>query len=401
MKPLSYPKDALQLVLARAAKSPFYRERLPPLVPNYEAWKRIPLTTKSELRGAYPWGLLAVPRETLASYHESSGTSGEPTSSYFTERDWDAIASRFVRNGAGIGAKDMILIKTPYSMVTTAHQMHRAARSRGALVVPADNRSSNMPYSKVVRLLKDLPITLAWCLPTETFLWAAAARLAGLDPAKDFPRLRAFLVAGEPLSSSRRRRIEELWGGLDVFQDYGSTETGSLAGECRHKRLHPWADQVFFELVDGRLVITPLDREAMPLVRYLIDDRAEFLSDACPCGSPYPALRIWGRSETSLQAMDLEEEIYSLPREMGVSFWRARRKDSAFDVEIEVDAKYASDATYLLGQGIRRRLGPAIEVRALNPFTIVPREVLERKASFLKPQFVFEKNDDWNQAILY
>jgi len=259
-----------------------------------------------------------------------------------------------------------------------------------------------MPYSKVVRLLKDLPITLAWCLPTETLLWAAAARLAGLDPARDFPKLRAFLVAGEPLTDSRRKRIEEIWGGIDVYQDYGSTETGSLAGECRHKRLHPWQDQIFFEIIDGRLVVTPLDREAMPLVRYLVGDYAEVDQSRCSCGSAFSVLRIWGRTESQLHALQAEAAVYGLPIEFGVLFWRAKCGTPVWEFEIEVEPKWANEATASLEKALERQQVPVrASVRAVMPGALVSEQILTQPAKFLKPNFVFEVGEPWGRAVLY
>src|SRR5690606_31638614 len=99
------------------------------------------------------------------------------------------IIARFLRSGIALNASDWVFIKTPYAMVTTAHQMERAARAVGAAIVPGDNRSAAMPYARVLRLLRDLPISVVWCLPTEACLWARLAKAAGLDPRRDFPHL--------------------------------------------------------------------------------------------------------------------------------------------------------------------------------------------------------------------
>jgi phenylacetate-CoA ligase len=137
-------------------------------------------------------------------------------------------------------------VKTPYSMATTAHQMHVAARAAGAMVIPADNRTSMMPYRRVLRLLRDLQPTVTWSLPSEPLLWAAADRALATGTHERVPRLRALVVAGEPLSAAKRHRISELWGGARVIEDYGSTETTSLAGECSQGVLHAWADRFLF-----------------------------------------------------------------------------------------------------------------------------------------------------------
>ena len=200
----------------------------------------------------------------------------------------------------------MLLVRTPYALMMTGHMAHAGARRRGATVVPGDNRSVVMPYARVIRVLHDLGVTLTWSLPTETLIWAQAARAAGYEPARDFPALRALFVAGEPLSPARRRRIGEIWD-VPVLEEYGSTETGPLAGQCPADRLHLWADRAVFEVHDprtgqtrpegtGQLVVTMLGREAMPLLRYNLEDDVEVSYEACPCGWELPTVRVLGRS---------------------------------------------------------------------------------------------------------
>ncbi|WP_428266992.1 phenylacetate--CoA ligase family protein [Haliangium sp.] len=403
----------LSEVFHRARTAPFYRARLPELEPAPDAWHSLPVTTKADLRAAYPFGMLAVDREQLATYHESSGTTGEPTSSYLTDGDWDDIASRYARTGIDLGRGETVLVNTPYSMLTTAHQMHRAARLRGALVVPAGNRTWNMPHARIVRMLRDLPISVVWSVPTNTLLVAAAARLLGYDPGSDFPTLRAFLVAGEALSEARRARISELWGGKAVLQDYGSTETGSLAGECSHGRMHLWADRLYCEVVDpvtgesarygvGQLAITPLYRQAMPLVRYLLEDTVEVARTPCDCGWALPVVRVLGRSGTRIEVQgrplfpsELEAAVYSLPMQYGVLFWRARHDPHSLEVEVEAEPSWARAAAAGLTDEIHHRLGISAKVRSVAPGTIVSQDHLREATITLKPSYLFPAHEGW------
>jgi len=408
-------RDLLGSALAHAATSPFYAARFSAGTRTLDG---LPLTTKEDLRAAYPFGLLATRRQEIATYHESSGTSGEPTASYFSDDDWDDVTTRFVRNAVDLGEDDTVMVKTPYAMVTTAHQMHRAARSRGAMVVPADNRSSNMPYPRVVRLLHDVPVTVAWCMPTEALLWTAAARRIGLEPSTDFPAFRAFVVAGEALGTARKRRLERLWSAR-VFEDYGSTETGSLAGECREGALHLWADRFLPEVLDpetgryalegrGQLVITTFFRQAMPLVRYLLEDTVEIGSRACGCGSPLPTIRVLGRTSTRavtqgrpVFASDLDESVFELTPSYGVLFYRARHDDRALELEVETDAEHATAAERELAERVEARLGVVATVRGVPRGTIVPEQRLLAETPFQKPRLLFSRDEDWSQAIAY
>ncbi|WP_326686794.1 MULTISPECIES: AMP-binding protein [unclassified Streptomyces] len=411
----------LPAALDLARRSPFNRPRLA----GAGRWETaadldsVPLTTKQDLREQYPWGMLAIARRGLATYHESSGTSGEPTPSFFSERDWHDVTDRFSRHAVGLNCDDTVLVRTPYAMLTTAHQAHQAARSRGATVVPADNRSLVMPYARVVRALHDLDVTVAWCLPSEALLWVAAAREAGYRPERDFPALRAFLVAGEPLSEARRARISELWGGVPVHQDYGSTETGSLAGECAYGRLHLWADRFLAQVYDpesggtaregrGRLTITTLYREAMPLVRYDLEDTVEISSAACPCGWQLPTVRVAGRSGDGYPVAgrrvtphELEEHVFRLPAEHGVLFWRARVRPDAIEAEIETAEGRGAPAAAALTRSLRHGLGVPARIRSLPPGGLVSRDLLRRGHEFVKPRTVFGADEDWDRAVHY
>ncbi|MWK38784.1 AMP-binding protein [Actinomadura sp. J1-007] len=405
--------------LARAARSPFYASRFADGPPADRAgFAALPITTKQDLRDGYPFGLLAVDRTELATYHESSGTAGRPTASYYTAADWAELAERFARKPTGIRPADTFLVRTPYALMITGHMAHAGARSQGATVVPGDNRSLAMPCSRVVRVLHDLAVTLTWSMPSETLLWAAAARAHGLDPATDFPALRALFVGGEPLGGARRRRIEEIWG-VPLVEDYGTTETGGLAGECEHGRMHLWADRVLFEVRDpatgrmsaegsGHLVATPLFREAMPLIRYDLEDEVEVAYDDCPCRWRLPTVRVLGRGARghavagrTVTQHDLEELVYGLPARHGVLFWRARAEPERLVVQMEAPGDQGTAAASRLAAQVRSTLGVPCDVTAVPPGTLVPERVLTAAYDVVKPRSLFGATERWDKAVLY
>ena len=401
-----------------ACRVPANRDRVAAAVETLEDLSRIPTIDKEDLRAAYPFGLAAVDREEIATYHESSGTSGTPTSSFFTTDDWADVVSRFTRNAVGVTARDTLLVRTPYAMLTTGHQAHLAGLFRGAMVVPADNRSAVVTHARVVRLLRELAVTVAWCLPTECLLWAAAARAAGLRPDTDFPALRAFVVAGEPLGEARRRRIERLWG-VPVFQDYGSTETGSLAGSCPAGRMHLWADRFVAQVHDpatgrdaltgtGELVITTLYRRAMPLLRYNLRDLVRISDAECPCGLDLPTVQVLGRqhggvpvSGVPVTPQQLEDAVFGLPPEWEVLFWRARSTGEALHLQVEVAPEHQADAARTLRETLRERLGVRVRVQPVPPGAMVPRDALRTMPRFVKPRSLFARDEDWDQAVSY
>jgi len=403
-----------------AARSPFYRERLgsAALPATAADLADLPLTTKQDLRDNYPFGMLAVPKERLATYHESSGTAGQPTPSYYTAEDWTDLAERFARKWVGMSAADVFLVRTPYALLLTGHLAHAAGQLRGATVVPGDNRSLAMPYARVVRVLHDLGVTLTWSVPTECLIWAAAAVAAGHRPDADFPALRALFVGGEPLTDARRRRISRLWG-VPVVEEYGSTETGSLAGECQHGRMHLWADRALFEVYDpqtgtvsaegdGQLVVTPLFREAMPLLRYNLEDDVSVSYDDCPCGWRLPTVRVLGRAAfgyrvgtATITQHRLEEVVFSLPESYEVVFWRAKAEPAVLRIEIEVPEEHRAAAQAELSASVRAAFGADSEVIGLAPGTLVPRDALTNMPDVVKPRSLFGPDEDWGKALLY
>jgi phenylacetate-CoA ligase len=396
-----------------AARSPFYRK-----AGLRDRLEDMPLTTKQDLREAYPYGMLAVDRSELATYHESSGSTGAPTASYYTADDWLDLVDRYARKHVGIEPSDTFLVRTPYALMITGHLAHAAARSRGATVVPADNRSLATPYSTVVRLLHDLDVTITWSLAADTLLWAAAAELGGLRPGRDFPALRALFVGGDPLSPARRRRIASTWG-VPVVEEYGATETGSLAGQCPYGHLHLWADRAIFEVFDpvtghcaptgrGQLVVTPLYREAMPLLRYNTEDEAEVSAEPCPCGWLLPTVRILGRTAfaTGLAAAELtqigvEELVFGLPEEYGVRFWRARPSGDKLIMQIEVAAEHAPAATAALGAAVGSAYGIEAGIETMPPGSLVPHRLLTARPELMKPRGLFAAGEDWDRALQY
>lgn len=406
--------------LSWAARSPFYRSRFSSAAPpsTLADLAGLPLTSKQDLRDAYPFGLLAVGKERLSTYHESSGTAGSQTASYYTAEDWLDLAERFARKSIGILPTDTFLVRTPYALLLTGHLAHAAGQLCGATVVPGDNRSLAMPYSRVVRVLHDLAVTITWSTPTECLLWAAAAHAAGYDPRTDFPALRGLFVGGEPLTIARRRRITQLWG-VPVVEEYGSTETGSLAGECAAGRLHLWADRAIFEVYDpqtgrltrdghGQLVATTLYREAMPLIRYNLEDTVEVDYADCDCGWQLPTVRVFGRSAfnylvggTPVTQHQLEKIVFELPDKYGVLFWRARAEAQVLRVQLEVAEEYRTATVAALTAAVAAQLGVRCEVAALAPGTLVPTDVLTGSHDVVKPRSLFGADEDWSKALLY
>ncbi|WP_027093958.1 phenylacetate--CoA ligase family protein [Cohnella thermotolerans] len=320
-------------LLARILKSPLYKEKLSKYNLNgigLDHIQTLPLTTKEDLRKAGAFGHLAVEMKEIAQYHESTGTTGEPSSSWFTQEDLKTGGRQLKECGVRLTAEDFVLIRYPYAMSLPAFLMQQAAWLSGAGIVPASGRTVITPYPRVLQLMERLRVTVAAGLPREFELLAETARLIGSTPSNNFPALRAICVAGELMSDKRREHIEKLWG-VPVFNMYGSTETANIATMCEYGAMHIAEQDFFVEVLHedgsgpvaqgerGFAAISTLSHQGSPLLRYFNEDIISVEPSLCACGRTGGKLVHYGRSKERirygdivLDGADIQEAVYSL-----------------------------------------------------------------------------------------
>jgi phenylacetate-CoA ligase len=133
----------------------------------------------------------------------------------------------------------------------------------------------------------------------------------GIDPRKD-TKLKVLAIGAEPHSEEQRKRIENMFG-VKAYNSFGMSEMcgPGVAFECKEQNgLHFWEDYYIVEIVDpetlepvpdgeiGELILTTINREAMPLIRYRTRDLTRVLGRTCPCGRNHIRLdRMKGRSD--------------------------------------------------------------------------------------------------------
>jgi phenylacetate-CoA ligase len=320
-------------LLNRITKTPLYRDKLAGYhTENVELEQilTLPLTTKEDLRKVGAFGILAVDIKEAAQYHESFGTTGEPSASWFTKEDLETGARQMRECGVRLNSEDIVLIRFPYAMSLPAFLMQHASRQVGSLIVPASGRTPVTPYPRVLELMRRLGVTIIAGLPREMELLAETARLLGSDSKAGFPALRAICVAGELMSESRREHIGRLWG-VPVYNLYGSTETGNIAAMCEHGVMHVVEQDFVVEVLkeDGSGLVTPgergvaavttLSHQASPLLRYFNEDIISIEPFDCACGRSGGNLVHFGRrkermrfGEVVLDGKDLQDAVYSL-----------------------------------------------------------------------------------------
>jgi phenylacetate-CoA ligase len=263
--------------------------------------ERLPFTCKSDLRDAYPFGLLAVPRERLVRVHASSGSHGKPTIVAYTRADLDAWTEVMARcmEMAGVRPGMVVHNANGYGLFTGGLGFHAGAERIGATVVPVSGGFT----ARQAMLLRDLGGQVLCATPSYALVIAAALREAGIG--LDDLRLELALLGGEPFTDGMRAEIERSLG-LTVIMFYGLSEMcgPGVAAECHARAgLHVQEDHFLVEVVDpdtgdalgegeeGELVFTTLTKEALPLIRYRTGDVGSLTTEACECGRPFARVR--------------------------------------------------------------------------------------------------------------
>jgi phenylacetate-CoA ligase len=314
--------EALQVrrlrdTVARVAHVPFYAEALakakvgPDDLRTVRDIRRLPITTKEDLRQHYPLGFLAVPREKVARIHGSSGTTGKPTFVAYTAEDlvtWANLCARFLVAG-GLRPEHTVQIAFGYGLFTGGFGLHYGVEKVGAAVVPAASGNTH----RQIMLMRDLGAEVLVCTPSYALNIADVARQEGLDPA-ELP-LKFAHFGGEPWTEDMRIEIERTMG-LLAFNNYGLSEVigPGVSGECAARTgMHIQEDHFLVECLDpdtleplpegkpGELVFTALTKQAFPLLRYRTRDIASLSSSPCPCGRTTVRMgRVIGRTDDML-----------------------------------------------------------------------------------------------------
>jgi Coenzyme F390 synthetase len=310
--------ERLRETVRRTMASPFYepilRERgiTPESIQSLDDLRRLPFTTKDDLRSHYPFGLCAVPLEKIVRVHSSSGTTGNPTVVCHTQQDLDDWANQVARCMYMVGLRDTDVIQNTsgYGMFTGGLGIQYGAERLGAMTVPAAAGNSK----RQIKFITDFGSTALHAIPSYATRLAAVFHEEGIDPVKD-TKLTTLIIGAEPHSEEQRRRIEELLG-VKAYNCFGMSEMNGpgVAFECKEQNgLHIWEDYYIAEIVDpvtlepvpdgevGELVLTTLRREGMPLLRYRTRDLTRFLTGTCPCGRTHRRIdRFKGRSDDML-----------------------------------------------------------------------------------------------------
>ena len=301
--------------LRQAARSPYYGRSkevsrlVQSGVSSVEQIRELPFTTKNDMRNEFPWGLLAAEKREVVRLHSSSGTTGNPAVVYHSRHDLDSWANLMARSmfAAGVRDNDVFQNICGYGLFTGGLGFQYGAEKLGCLSIPAGAGNS----LRQIKLMRDFGTSVAHAIPSYLGRLFDVFQEEGLDPRRD-TRLHTLVIGAEPHTEDHRRRIEEMFG-VKAYNSFGLTEMNGpgVAFECTEQNgLHIWEDAYIVEIIDpvtlqpvadgetGELVMTTLDRQAMPVIRYRTRDLTRFLPGHCPCGRSHRRLdRISGRSD--------------------------------------------------------------------------------------------------------
>lgn len=295
---LSRLKDQVKWAYERVE---FYRTRMDELgvspadITSLEDVRKLPFTQKQDLRDTYPFGLFAVDMDEVIRLHASSGTTGKPIVAGYNKHDmevWKRCIARLAVM-AGVTSKDRVQMAFGYGMFTGGFGLHQGLEYLGCTVIPAGAGNTE----RHIMMIQDYGATVLIATPSYALHMCEVGEKLGVDWEKS--TLRIGLFGGEPCSEHLKREIESRMH-IVCTDNYGLTEVmgPGVAGEClsARRQQHIAEDEFLWEVVDpetgepvpegemGELVLTPLTKQVLPVLRYRTHDLTRVTTEPCACG---------------------------------------------------------------------------------------------------------------------
>ncbi len=255
---------------------------------------KLPFLTKSDLREAYPYGLLAKPLSDCVRIHSTSGTTGKRVVAFYTQNDidlWEDCCARAI-TAAGGTKDDVCQVSYGYGLFTGGSGLNGGSHKLGCLTLPMSSGNTE----RQIQFMKDLGSTILCCTPSYAAYIGETLHEMGLTP--DDIKLKAGIFGAEPWTEEMRQEIETLLG-IKAYDIYGLTETSGpgVAFECSEQSgmhinednfipeiINPETGEVLPEGEKGELVFTSITKEAFPLLRYRTRDICVLTREKCSCG---------------------------------------------------------------------------------------------------------------------
>ena len=279
----------------------WYRDKMdemgvtPADIKSLDDVRKLPFTDKSALRDTFPYGLFAVPLNEVRELHASSGTTGKPIVVGYNDHDmdvWNECIMRLVQM-AGVVPSDRVQMAFGYGMFTGGFGLHYGLQRLGCMMIPAGSGNTE----RQIQMIQDYGTTVLVATPSYAMHICEVGEKMGYD--WETSTLRVGLFGGEPCPPGLKAEIERRMH-IVCTDNYGLTEVmgPGVSGECLAERdmQHIAEDHFLWEVVDpvsgepvadgevGELVLTPLDKQAIPVLRYRTHDLTRVVVELCACG---------------------------------------------------------------------------------------------------------------------
>ncbi|MEZ6853621.1 phenylacetate--CoA ligase family protein [Halodesulfovibrio aestuarii] len=397
----------LRATIAQARKAPIYCNRFdemgitPDSIQSVDDVRKLPVTTKDDLRAQYPDKMNTVPRKDIVRMHASSGTTGSPTVIHYTQSDLDSWSDLVARclHMVGVRPEHVFQNMTGYGLFTGGLGLHYGAERLGCLTMPSGPGNTKRQFM----LMKDFNTYAAHIIPSYALYLGAALRDMGMAP-EELP-LGIVVTGAEPHTEEARQRIEKLLG-VKAYNSYGLSEMNGpgVAFECTEQHgMHIWEDAFLPEIVDpvtlepvadgeiGELIMTTLCRTGMPIIRYRTRDLTRFITDECPCGRQHRRIdRILGRADdmliikgVNIYPMQVERVLMEFS-EVGENYVIELERENFIDqlrVKVEIKEEHFVEDMRVL-QGLQRKIAS----RLCSEILITPRVEIVQHNSLPKSE---------------
>lgn len=383
----------------------FYAQKLKDIdidaIQTQEDFEKLPFSEKADLRDAYPLGLQAVPDEEIVRIHSSSGTTGIPVIIPYTKKDVEDWAIMFARcyEMAGITNKDRIQITPGYGLWTAGIGFQNGAEHLGAMAIPMGPGNTD----KQIQMLTDMGSTVICA--TSSYALLLAEEIAKRD-LKDKIHLKKGVIGSERWGDKMRKRISEELG-IELYDIYGLTEIygPGIGINCEYDNgMHMWDDYIYTEIIDpetgevvpdgefGEIVLTTLQKEGAPLIRYRTHDLSRIIPGKCECGSDFTRIDvIAGRTDDMFkvkgvnifpkQIDEVIAECEGASSEYQLTIDHVDGKDTCLlKVEVEPEADKA-EVERKLKDLVKRRIGITLNTEAVD-LKELPRSEKKTKRIF-------------------
>ena len=384
---------------------PYYREKMeekgvtPEDIRGVEDLYKLPFLSKDDLREAYPYGLLAVPKSDCVRIHSTSGTTGKRVVAFYTQHDvdlWEDCCARAIV-AAGGTKDDVCHIAYGFGLFTGGAGLNGGSHKVGCLTLPMSSGNTD----RQLQFMEDLGSTILCCTPSYAAYLAESIHEQGLQ---DRIHLKAGIFGAEAWSEDMRHDIENKLG-IKAYDIYGLTETSGpgVAYECEEQTgMHINEDHFIAEIIDpdtgevlpegskGELVFTAITKEAFPLLRYRTRDICVLTRKKCSCGRTHVKMsKPMGRSDDMLIIRGINvfpSQIETVLLQQGyaanyqIIVDRVNNSDT-FEVLVEMNPEMFSDslakitaAEKELVSALKAMLGIAAKVKLVAPKSITRSE---------------------------